>query len=80
MIKNIAYKKGDKLFCKNCGDHILTFKQNAHMGQPISEALFRENEGQGPWRWGERGQCRKCGIDFYFDLMRVSYGTHGQAN
>lgn len=58
--------KGTKLFCGHCDDHILTLSATVHPGHYFGSQYIDQAQGQAPWRFGERMDCRKCG-DSYFN-------------
>jgi len=61
----IIYAKGERLFCTNCGDHLLTFAIDATDGTAINENLIKQDEGQAPWCYRDIMKCRKCGTDYF---------------
>lgn len=62
--------KGTKCYCVVCGDHLLTFKYDANIGDPIHEALF-EPGNQGEFKYASAMQCRKCGARFQFNPENI---------
>lgn len=65
MDQTPIYKKDEKLFCKCCGDHILTFAVDCFPHTRQTEAIIKQDEGQGPWVDGDIMKCRKCGKNYY---------------
>jgi ribosomal protein L40E len=58
-------KRGDKLICLKCNSHIATLTRDVHVGDALCEAIFKADEGQGPWKNGELTNCRKCNSKFF---------------
>lgn len=63
-LASIEPKEGKALYCNGCSDHVLTFARDLKHGEQLTASVFTD-EGQGPWRTGERMSCRKCGYSWF---------------
>lgn len=58
------YRKGDKLYCAICSDHIFTLSVDLFNGNSVNENIFVPNDGQNP-KNGEPSRCKLCGYEFF---------------
>lgn len=59
----MIFCKGEKIYCENCKDHILTFACDIVWGMQFQEAHMLP-EGQSP-KFGERMDCKKCKTPYW---------------
>lgn len=71
------FHANERVYCTNCGAHVVTFSRDAFAGEAIAEGLFRQNEGQAPWRAYQLCACRKCGADWMEQLQRKGPSPEG---
>lgn len=65
MRSQMEIKHGTKGICRGCGAHLFTFSRTVYWGTPLSPAIFVDDKGQSPWRYGERCICRDCSEEFF---------------
>lgn len=63
------YRKNQKLYCTGCGEHLFTMSTDVFLGDAVREAIFLQNEGQGPWKYGQARNCRKCDKSWFNGFM-----------